>query len=117
MAGDELFFRENRPPTPPLQPQPGELLFEFHVERTHKFYRVELRDHGAYGVEAQFLDPIEPIICRTFHQRLEPTRTPREMAIAWAAEERKAIDQIAGSNAKARMPASSSFGFNPSIPS
>jgi hypothetical protein len=25
------------------------LLFEFHVERTHTFYRVELRDRGAYG--------------------------------------------------------------------
>jgi len=29
-----------------------ELLFEFHVERTHRFYRVELRDHGDFGVEA-----------------------------------------------------------------
>ena len=66
--------------------QPGELLFEFYVEATKRFYRCEPRDHGAYGVEAQFLDPIDPIICRTFHQRLDPTRTPREMAIAWAEE-------------------------------
>lgn len=28
------------------QPQPGELLFEFHVAATHTFGRVELRDHG-----------------------------------------------------------------------
>jgi hypothetical protein len=42
---------------PPRQPKPGELLFEFHVKRTHTFWRVELRDHGAHGVEVQFFDP------------------------------------------------------------
>ena len=73
--------------------RPGELLFEFHVEQTHTFYRVELRDHGEYGVEAMFLNPIDLVISRTFHQRLDPTRTPREMAIAWAEEERKAIEE------------------------
>jgi hypothetical protein len=72
---------------------PGELLFEFHVERTHTFFRVELRDHGVYGVEAQSFDPIDPTICRTFHQRLDPNQTPREMAIAWAVEERKVIEK------------------------
>ena len=31
-------------PMPPARrAQPGEPLFEFHVERTHRFYRVELR--------------------------------------------------------------------------
>ena len=73
--------------------QPSELLFEFHVERTHTFYRVELRDHGpVYGVAAQFLDPVEPRICRTFRLGLDSTLTPREMAIVWATEERKAIE-------------------------
>jgi hypothetical protein len=49
--------------------------------------------HGpVYGVEAQFLDPVDPRICRTFRPGLDPTRTPREMAIAWAIEERKAIE-------------------------
>jgi len=38
-------------------------------------------DHGAYGVEAQFLDPVDVRIARTFHQRLDFTRTPREVAI------------------------------------
>jgi len=42
----------------------------------------------AYGVEAQILDPVDPIICRTFREGLDPTRTPREMAIAWAQAER-----------------------------
>jgi hypothetical protein len=56
------------------------LLLEFPVERTHTFYRVELRDCGAYGVEAQFFDPID---VRTAH--LFPSR---EMAIRWAEEAR-----------------------------
>lgn len=88
---DQASLRHDAPKAAPRVARPGELLFEFHVERTHRFYRVELRDHGTYGVEAQFLDPIDPIICRTFHQRLDLSRTPREMAIAWAEEERKAI--------------------------
>lgn len=95
MAGDELFFRPNRPPTPPRQPKPGELLFEFHVERTHTFYRCELRDHGAiYGVEALFFDPIDLRTSRTFRTSDDPTRTrtPRDMAIAWAEAERQAIE-------------------------
>jgi hypothetical protein len=49
----------DRPAAPPRQPPPAEMLFEFHLKRTHTFYRVDLRDHGAHGVEAQFLDPID----------------------------------------------------------
>jgi hypothetical protein len=41
----------------------------------HRFYRVELRDHGPYGVEAQFLDPVEVRIARTFSPHLDLTRT------------------------------------------
>jgi hypothetical protein len=74
----------NAPKAPPRQPQPGELLFEFHVERTHTFYRVELRDRGAYGVEAQFLDSIDLRVAHLFPSR--------EMAIRWAEEERKAMN-------------------------
>src|SRR5258708_32585656 len=92
MADDEDWCKPNRPPRPPRQPTPGELLFEFHVAATHTFYRVELRDHAAYGVEAQFLDPVDIRIARTFRQDMDPTRTPRAMAIAWATEERKAIE-------------------------
>ena len=88
----EPFYAPNKKPAPPRQPQPGELLFEFHVERTHQVFRVELRDHGAYGVEAQFLDPVDLVIARMFRPNLDPTRTPREMAVQWAEEERKAIE-------------------------
>jgi hypothetical protein len=91
---DEPFYSSTAKPAPPRVAKPGELLFEFHLERTHRFYRVELRDHGpVYGVEAQFLDPIDPILCRTFRPDLDPTRTPREMAITWAEEERKAMEK------------------------
>jgi len=73
--------------------RPGELLFEFHVAATHTFYRVELRTHGKGIVEAQFLDPVDVRMARTFHQYMDLTRTPREMAIGWAEEERKAIEK------------------------
>jgi hypothetical protein len=79
---DEDWYKPHRPPVPPRQ-----------VPATHTFWRVELRDHGAYGVEAQFLDPIDIRSARTFRQDMDPTRTPREMAIAWATEERRAIEQ------------------------
>ena len=37
------------------QPKPGELLFEFYVERDHARWLCELRDHGdVYGIEAAF---------------------------------------------------------------
>jgi len=81
----------NAPKAPPRQAVAGELLFEFHVEATHTFWRCELRDHGVYGVEAQFLDPVDIRQARTFYQAMDPTRSPRAMAIAWAEEERKAL--------------------------
>jgi hypothetical protein len=87
---DEDWYKPDRPPAP-RQVQPGELLFQAHVPATHTFYRVELRTHGKDIVEAQFLDPVDVRKARTFHQYMDLTRTPREMAIAWADEERKAI--------------------------
>ncbi len=91
MAGDELFFRENRPPTPPRQPQPGESLFAF--VRGHDRFTCELRDHGEHGVEAQFFQNEEFLISRLFDQRMDSTRTPRELATAWAEQERQAIER------------------------
>jgi hypothetical protein len=90
MSDEPLFIPGKKPPAPRVA-EVGELLFEFHVERTHKFYRVELRDHGAYGVEAQCLDPVDVVFSRTFSPHLDLTRTSRAMAIAWAEQERKAL--------------------------
>jgi hypothetical protein len=92
MSDDQPFYAPAYRPPPARKRRVGELLFEFYVESTKKFYRCELFDHGEWGVEPQFLDPIDPTIARLFHPQLDPTRTPREMAIAWAIEERKAIE-------------------------
>jgi hypothetical protein len=88
MADDleDDWYKPNRARTPTRLPVPGELLFDFRVPRTHTLWRVELRDHGKWGVETQFLDPVEIRIAHTFRQEMDPTRTPRQMAIAWAVE-------------------------------
>ena len=54
---DEPFYSQTAKPAPARIAKPGDLLFEFHVEPTHRFYGVELRDHGpVYGVETKCLD-------------------------------------------------------------
>lgn len=85
MSRDEKFGR--MPAS--FVPRIGELLFAF--LQGHTRIHCELRDHGQYGVEAMFLHSEEFMVGRTFHQRPDQTRTPREMAIAWAEEERKAM--------------------------
>ena len=86
------FNTPNRPPAPPPESTPGELLFEF-LHR-HDRYRCELRDHGEpYGVEAQILKNGKFFYGRRFDARMHFTRTPRELAIAWAEEERKAMQR------------------------
>src|SRR5262245_1319771 len=91
---DRLYALMPRAPARLSPGQPGELLFEFYVERTKKFYRCELRDHGPeYGVEAQFFDPVDLIFARRFDPRLDASRPSRELAIAWAHEERAALEQ------------------------
>jgi hypothetical protein len=82
-------LRHNAPRTAPRSPQPGEVLFEF--LRGHDRFRCELRDHGAYGVEAQFFQNEEFLASRSFHPQLDPTRTPRELATQWAEQERLAL--------------------------
>jgi hypothetical protein len=43
-------------------------------------------------VEAQFLDPVELLYRRRFDPRLDPMRPARAMAVAWAEQERFAIE-------------------------
>jgi hypothetical protein len=91
MSDDDPFYTPNRPPAPPRQPKPGEPLFEF----LHGQDRIlcELRDDGEVGgVEAQFLRNEVLEVGRRFFPHMSATRTPREMAIAWAEEWRKAIE-------------------------
>ena len=47
-------------------------------------------DPGSYGFEAQFFTNEEPVIGRTFYQRLHLERTPRDVAITWAEADCKA---------------------------
>jgi hypothetical protein len=89
---DQAALRFGARPFAERQAQPGEVLFEFYVRSSHTFYRCVLRDHDEFGVEAQFLDPVDLRISRTFGAWLDPTRTPREMAIMWANEQRKAME-------------------------
>lgn len=93
MSDDQPFYSPDLKKAPPRQPVPGELLFEFYVERTHTRWRCELRTHGSISVEAQFLQNEELLISQNFPARLDPTRTPREMAIAWATEMRADIER------------------------
>ena len=88
----DAFYRPNRPPAPRRVPQHGEPLFEF----LHGYdrYLCELRNHGEpYGIEAQFWKNEEFFYSRRFDARLDRTRTPRELAMAWAEEERKALEK------------------------
>jgi hypothetical protein len=74
----------------PRQKQVGELLFEFLVG--HDRMRCELRDHGKYGVEAQFFRNEEFEIGRRFDPWLDSSRPSRVLAIAWAEEVRKELE-------------------------
>ncbi len=51
--------------------RPRETLFEFVVG--HYRYRCELRDYGAYGIEAQFFENEQCWYSRRFDGRLDPT--------------------------------------------
>jgi hypothetical protein len=51
------------------------------------------RFNGKYGVQAEFYRNERFFESRMFAPHLDPTRTPREMAIMWAEEERKAIER------------------------
>jgi hypothetical protein len=74
--------------------RPREKLFEFVVG--HYRYRCELRDYGAYGIEAQFFENEQCWYSRRFDGRLDPTRTPRELAVEWAETERAALEAGSG---------------------
>lgn len=91
MSDEQPFYAPDLKPAPPRQPQPGELLFEFLVG--HNRWLCELRDHGQYGVEAQFWKNEEFTFSRRFDDRLDRTRPPRALAIAWAEEERRALER------------------------
>ena len=88
---DDDGSQPHRPPAPPTQPAPGEPLFEFKIGDDRIL--CELRDYGEpYGVEAQFFRNEVFEIGRRFDGTMDPTRPPRDLAIAWAEEWRKAME-------------------------
>jgi hypothetical protein len=88
---DAPFYAPHLPPAPARTATHGELLFEFLVG--HDRYLFELRDHGRdLGIECQIFKNEEFLYSRRFDPRLDATRPSRELAIVWAAEERKAIE-------------------------
>jgi hypothetical protein len=90
---DQSQLVHNAKPTPARQPKPGERLFEFYRESDHSRWLCGLRDHGnVYGVEVQFFKNEELGRARRFDPRLDPSRPSRDLAIAWAEEERKHIE-------------------------
>jgi hypothetical protein len=93
MSDDRPFYTPTQPPRVPRDAEPAELLFEFFRVRDHTRWRCELRDHGRHGIEAQFSCNERFMYSRMFAAWLDSTRTPRDMAVQWAEEERKAIEQ------------------------
>ncbi len=69
---------------------PNEVLFEFLHGGTR--IRCELVDHGDYGIEARFVHQDLSMMSQTFPPCRAFRRTPRDVAIAWAHEERKAME-------------------------
>ena len=69
------------------------MLCEFHVPARTRSTVSNFATRARTASEAQFLDPVDVRIARIFRQDMDATRTPREMAIGWAEEERKAIEK------------------------
>jgi hypothetical protein len=89
MSDDSLddpppFYSPNAKRPQPRQPRPGELLFEFTSLGGYR-YRVELRDHGEFGVEAQFFSD--------GHLHVGHRWPTFELAIAWAEQERSSLEE------------------------
>ena len=80
MADDVPFYKPDRKPPSPRQATPGELLFEF-VRHDGGRMRCELRDHGEFGVEAQFLLNGTLYIARTFQGINEHGIAARAIAV------------------------------------
>jgi hypothetical protein len=94
IAGMTDVYTPNRPPASSRQPKPDEFLFEFLYG--HDRILCELGDDGEVGgVEAQFFRNEVIEVGRRFFPHMSATRTPREMAIARAEQERIAIQAYA----------------------
>lgn len=74
-----------------MSSRPRETVFQF--LRGHDRYLCELVDHGQYGIEAQFWKNEEFFYSRRFDHSQHDATLARDLAIAWAREERAAIER------------------------
>jgi len=86
---------EPRPaPVGPVAPvtfvKPDGQLFEFRKGGDH--YACELRDHGEFGIEAQFLLNGQLYIARTFLDQPELNLRARDVATRWANGQRATME-------------------------
>jgi len=79
-------------PTRAPAPAPGERLFDFRSDRD--CYACELRYHREYGVEARFLLNGDLYIARTFQDQPDLHMSAKQLAIAWADQQRMAMEKI-----------------------
>ncbi len=90
---DEPFYSPKHKPAPVRLGKPGDRLFKFRKDVDR--YVCELRDHGQYGIEAQFLLNGDLYIARTFQDQPDFGVRARDLAIAWAEQQRKAMERSA----------------------
>jgi hypothetical protein len=93
---DEPFYAPNAKPRPGRTAKPGEALFDFIRASDKARIFCEPRNHGdVYGWEVQFLELV-PSMARelVFSRGAWPSR---ELAIAWAEQERKVLEKGAAS--------------------
>jgi hypothetical protein len=87
---EEPFWNPGLKPKPAPEPKLGELLFEFRKGTDH--YACELRDHGEFGIEAQFLLNGELYIARTFRDQQDLGLHARNVATNWANRQRATME-------------------------
>jgi hypothetical protein len=88
---NEPFYKPDRKPAPVRLGKPGGRLFEFRKDVNH--YVCELRNHGEWGTEAQFLLNGDLYIARTFQDQPDFGLHARDLAVAWADQQRKAMER------------------------
>jgi hypothetical protein len=87
---EEPFWTPGLQPKPAREPKSGELLFVFW--RGSDSYACNLRDHGGFGVEGQFLLNGELYIARTFHDQPALGLRAHDIAMRWAQRQRARME-------------------------
>jgi hypothetical protein len=87
MSDDQQFRKLDLTPRPVRELH---LLFAF--LKGGDSYACELRDHGEFGVEAQFRMNGELYIARTFHDQPHLALRARDAAMRWAHRQRAAME-------------------------